>query len=351
MSYNDYLLTQSEAFQTRAMTFMSDQGSQDWYPVGALPDGKCFWRALSQGIVYNSHIGFDDVYRLSLDPFQYQVKTQNGSYDDYLQQLPQNPDGLFDTLFRRARRIFRLNLYATRPQNDELMRIFDLHHALKESPLDKHFGPGKAYGIFRTGSIMFDKDDKELIYEVQRVQPSDAIGRFWRTFNDEYRLEDDTLRPQLAHWRKHRRPRDDLTVYDANVDVSNGILQVMVAENVANGRSEDDFSISWAGQSELAIASHLPCVRSIQCWNTNTPGWIQWDGGGNILSNPKYNVGADVCLLYNGSHYDTLIHSSRIGDYLSNVHQKKTTSKKKKTSKKSTYHQKSTFRQYGTKEL
>jgi len=348
MSYGDYLLTQSEAFQTRATTFMSVQGSQDWYPVVALPDGKCFWRALSQGVVYSNR-SFDDVYRLSLDPFQYQVKTQNGSYDNYLKnELPYYPDGLYDTLFRRARRIFRLNLYKSQTaQDDELMRIFDLHRALKESPLDKHFGPGKAYGIFRTGSIMFDKDDKKLKYEVQRVQPSDAIGRFWRMFKDEYSLEDDTLRAQLAHWRKVRRPRDDLAVYDANVDVKNGILQVMVAENTSNGRTDDDFSISWAGQSELAIASHLPCVRSIQCWNMNTSGWIQWDGGGNILSNPKYNVGADVCLLYNGTHYDTLIHSSRIGDYLSTVHQKKTTSKKKKTSKKKSTSKKPTYIQYG----
>ena len=334
MSYEDYLLTQSEAFQTRATTFMSAHVDQDWYPVGALADGKCFWRALSQGIVYGNK-STDDVYRLSLDPFQYQVKKQNGSYDDYLKQLPYDPDGLYDTLFRRARRIFRLNLYATRTQNDEVMRIFDLHRALKESPLDKHFGPGKAYGIFRTGSIKFDKDDKELSYEVQRVQPRDVIKRFWTMFKDEYGLEDDALCTQLAHWRKRNPSLDDLTVYDANVDVSDGILQVMVAENTSNGRADDDFSISWAGQSELAIASHLPCVRSIQCWNTNTSEWIQWDGGGNILSNPKYNVGADVCLLYNGTHYDTLIHSSRIGDYLSTVHQKKTTSKKKKP----TYHQ------------
>ena len=342
MSYEDYLLTQSEAFQTRATTFMSAHVDQDWYPVKAEADGKCFWRALSQGIVYSNR-SFDDVYRLSLDPFQYQVKKQNGSYDNYLQQLPQTPDGLYDTLFRRARRIFRLNLYKSQTaQDDEVMRIFDLHHALKESPLDKHFGPGKAYGIFRTGSIMSDKDDKELKYEVQRVQPSDAIKRFWGMFKDEYGLEDDALCTQVAHWRKSNQPLDGLTVYDANVDVSDGILQVMVAENVANGRSEDDFSISWAGQSELAIASHLPCVRSIQCWNVNTPGWIQWDGGGNILSNPTgYNVGADVCLLYNGTHYDTLIHSSRIGDYLSTVQQKKTTSKKKK----STYHQ------YGMREM
>ena len=331
MSYDDYLLTQDEAFQTRAAVFRSDQGSQDLYPVKANPDGKCFWRALSQGIVYGNR-NFDDVYRLSLDPFQYQVKTQNGSYDDYLQQLPQNPDGLFDTLFRRARRIFRLNLYATRPQNNELMRIFDLHHALKESPLNKYFGPGKAYGFFRTGSIMFDKDDKELIYEVQRVQPSDAIGRFWSMFKDEYSLEDDTLRAQLARWRKVHRPRDDLAVYNANVDVQNSILDVMVAENTSNGRTDDDFSISWAGQSELAIASHLPCVRSIRCWNMQFGRWEHWDGGGNILLNPEYHDGADVCLLYNGTHYDTLIHRSRIGEYLSNVHQKKTTSKK--TSKK-----------------
>lgn len=340
MSYDDYLLTQGEAFQTRAMTFMSVPGNQDWYPVEALADGKCFWRALSQGIVYGNR-SFDDVYRLSLDPFQYQVKTQNGSYDDYLRQLPQTPDGLFDTLFRRARRIFRLNLYKSQTaQDDELMRIFDLHHALKESPLDKHFGPGKAYGIFRTGSIMFDKDDTKLKHEVQRVQPSDAIGRFWRMFNDEYVLEHDALRTQLAHWRKYRRPRDGRTVYDANVDVSDGILQVMVAENVANGRSEDDFSISWAGQSELAIASHLPCVRSIRCWNMQFGRWEQWDGRGDALVNPTgYSDGADVCLLYNGTHYDTLVHSSRIGDYLSTtslkVQQKKTTSKKKK----STYHQ------------
>jgi len=341
MSYDDYLLTQDEAFQTRAAVFKSFQGNEEWFPVKALPDGKCFWRALSQGIVYGNR-SFDDVYRLSLDPFQYQVKTQNGSYDDYLGQLPQTPDGLFDTLFRRARRIFRLNLYKSQTaQDDELMRIFDLHRALKESPLNKHFGPDKAYGIFRTGSIMYDKDDKELNYEVQRVQPSDAIGRFWRMFNDEYSLKDDTLRAQLAHWRKHWRPTGDLTVYDANVDVSESILQVMVAENVANGRSEDDFSISWAGQSELAIASHLPCVRSIRSWNMQAGRWEQWDGGGDTLSNPTgYSGGADVCLLYNGTHYDTLIHISRIGDYLSTVtslkvQQKKTRSKKNK----SIYHQ------------
>ena len=344
MSYDDYLLTQGEAFRTRATIFMSAQVDQDWYPVKALGDGTCFWRALSQGIVYGNK-STDDVYRLSLDPFQYQVKKQNGSYDDYLKQLPYDPDGLYGTLFRRARRIFRLNLYATRKRDDEVMRIFDLHYSLKKSPLDKHFGPGKAYGIFRTGSIMFDKDDKELSYEVQRVQPSAVIGRFWSMFKDEYgwqdddgswkSFNDDALCTQLAHWRKNNSPNDDLTVYDANVDVSDGILQVVVAENVSNGRTDDDFSISWAGQSELAIASHLPCVRSIRCWNIQFGRWEQWDGSGDALFNPTvYGDGVDVCLLYNGAHYDTLIHSNRIGDYLSTVHQKKTTSKKKKTSKK-----------------
>lgn len=343
MSYDDYLLTRSQKFQVRATTFRSNQGNEKWFPVEADPDGKCFWRALSQGVVYGN-LGFDDVYRLSLDPFQYQVKKNNGTYDTYLRSLPDEPDGLFDTFFRRARRIFRLNLYNQKfyesqtGSDGELLRIFDLHYELKANPQNKYFGTmEKAYGIFRQGSILFDKDDKTLTHEVKRIQPAETIARFWAELKDEYGLEDDTLRTRLAHWRVINGPDDGAAVYDANIDVRPTILQVMAQENVSRRQPEDDFSIDWAGQSELIIASHLPCVQSIQCWNMQGGGWEQWDDERGItLSNPNYNGGANVRLLYNGTHYDTLIHRSRIDEYLSNVAWK---SNKKSKKKKSTYHQ------------